>query len=943
MPYRIKKLVTILIIVGVVLALHIAPAPSEPLLAVSQAASSASASAQQGQVDDPPVVDASANEVYYDPDTYAPIVEAGKPGLSEGVPVAEPVFAAQHRDEVSPAEAGQAPVIELFYGDEQSFGQIGRPQRWVNILGKVTSPSAISSLTFTLNGGPARLLKLGPDQRRLANTGDFNIEIDTAELTVGSNQVVVTAINNQAQASFKTVTVNYQSSTVWPTTYVADWSTTTNIQDLAQVVDGKWEIQDGHLRPVELGYDRLVAIGHTTWTDYEVTVPVTVTAIDEGGFAFPSNGPGIGLLMPWQGHFLQSNEQPTTGWQNFGGLGWYRWNRNDQGQVTSAVQLLGYAGRELGVKAKPLTFGTPYIFKMSVQTVPDKPSYYRFKMWPAADPEPGEWDVEKGGRVGEPPSGSFLLVAHHVDALFGPVSVRPLASLQFGITTSTDGNGTIVVTPPPTTTFSYGQVVRLDAVGNAGKTLDRWEGDISGNKNPYVLYITKDTNVTATFVDAPPPTITVSAVGNGTAVVIPQKELYDFGEQVTFLATPQVGYAFTGWSGSFGGLVNPRTMTVTRSLNVVANFGDAVPPLSDDFGGCVLDTNLWAFHNPVGDAQLQHGGGKLRITVPGSQDHDLWQESFGAARLTQPAVDADWGIEARFDSQPTERYQSQGIIIEQDENNFIRFDYNSTGSSVRAFAAVFENGLPTITKNTAITVPQDLEMYLLVGRNGNQWTAQYRSLDGVAWRTTARFDHEMSVRSVGVFAGNVQPDAATPPPAFTAVVDYFFQSNARIDPQDSRPLTPIIRVNGDGTVDRTPNKAGYDCDEPIQLTATPNEGSVFVGWSGAVSGRGNPTTMMLNQGSLVTATFAVGDFVLDTNVQGQGSLTRSPDKLAFEANEQVTLTATPAAGWRFVGWEGDATGSENPLIVTMDADKQIRPVFAQLKGESQLYLPLIQN
>lgn len=943
MRYSSRKFVTSLAILGVVVALHIAPAPSVSLVAVSQAASLVRAPAQQGPPDEPTVTDAGANEIYYDPDTYAPIVEAGKPGLSEGVPVAEPVYAAQPSVDVSPADASQAPGIELFYGDEQSFGHIGRPQRWVNILGKVTSPSAISSLTFTLNGGPARLLKIGPDQRRLAKSGDFNVEIDTAELTVGANQVVITAINSQAQAAFRTVTVNYQSSPVWPATYTADWSTTTNIQDLAQVVDGKWEIQDGHLRPVELGYDRLVAVGHTTWTDYEVTVPVTVTAIDESGFAFPSNGPGIGILMPWQGHFLQSNEQPTTGWQNFGGLGWYRWNKNDQGQVTSAVQLLGYAGRELGVKAKPLTFGTPYIFKMSVQTVPDKPSYYRFKMWPAADPEPGEWDVEKGGRVGEPPSGSFLLVAHHVDALFGPVSVRPLAGLQFAVTTSTDGNGVIEVTPPPTTTFSYGQVVRFEAVGNIGQTLERWGGDISGIKNPYVLYITKDTHVTATFADAPPPTITVSAVGNGTAVVIPQKEVYDFGEQVTFLATPQFGYAFTGWSGSFGGLTNPRTMTVTRSLNVVANFGDAVSPLSDDFGGCVLDTNLWTFHNPVGDAQLQHGGGKLRITVPGTQDHDLWQESFGAARLTQPAVDDNWGIEVRFDSQPTERYQSQGIIVEQDESNFIRFDYNSTGTAVRAFAAVFENGLPTITKNTTITVPQGLEMYLLVSRNGNQWTAQYRSLDGVAWRTTARFDYEMSVRSVGVFAGNVQPNAATPPPPFTAVVDYFFQSNARIDPQDSRPLTPILRVNGDGTVARTPNKAGYACDEPIQLTATPNEGSVFVGWGGAVSGRVNPTTMTLNQGSLVTATFAAGDFVLEANAQGQGALTRSPDKLAFAVNEQVTLTATPAEGWRFVGWSGDASGAENPLTVTMDADKQIHPIFAPLEEESQLYLPLIQN
>jgi uncharacterized repeat protein (TIGR02543 family) len=37
----------------------------------------------------------------------------------------------------------------------------------------------------------------------------------------------------------------------------------------------------------------------------------------------------------------------------------------------------------------------------------------------------------------------------------------------------------------------------------------------------------------------------------------------------------------------------------------------------------------------------------------------------------------------------------------------------------------------------------------------------------------------------------------------------------------------------------------------------------------------------------------------------------------------VVLTATPATNWFFAGWSGDATGSTNPLPVTMDANKTI--------------------
>ena len=37
-------------------------------------------------------------------------------------------------------------------------------------------------------------------------------------------------------------------------------------------------------------------------------------------------------------------------------------------------------------------------------------------------------------------------------------------------------------------------------------------------------------------------------------------------------------------------------------------------------------------------------------------------------------------------------YQDQGLIVQQDSNNFIRFDVYSDGSNVRLFSAHFVNG-----------------------------------------------------------------------------------------------------------------------------------------------------------------------------------------------------------------------------------------------------------
>ena len=39
------------------------------------------------------------------------------------------------------------------------------------------------------------------------------------------------------------------------------------------------------------------------------------------------------------------------------------------------------------------------------------------------------------------------------------------------------------------------------------------------------------------------------------------------------------------------------------------------------------------------------------------------------------------------------------------------------------------------------------------------------------------------------------------------------------------------------------------------------------------------------------------------------------------------LTATPASGYVFTGWSGSATGTTNPLTVTMDANKSVTATF----------------
>jgi hypothetical protein len=68
-------------------------------------------------------------------------------------------------------------------------------------------------------------------------------------------------------------------------------------------------------------------------------------------------------------------------------------------------------------------------------------------------------------------------------------------------------------------------------------------------------------------------------------------------------------------------------------------------------------------------------------------------------------------------------------------------------------------------------------------------------------------------------------------------------------------------------------------------------------------------------------------YTLTVHVIGGGSVTRNPDQPLYNPGTQVQLTAV-ARGWYFDHWSGDASGSDNPLTISMDANKDITAHFS---------------
>jgi hypothetical protein len=659
-----------------------------------------------------------------------------------------------------------SPVIDVWQGSYQRFADIGQPQRQVNILGNVTDPNGISSLRYSLNGGPQLSLTLGPsNRRRLQEPGDFNIELMYSQLQAGQNIIILNATNTLGEQASEVITVNYASGNVWPLPYSIDWSSATNIQDVSQIVDGKWGLSSAGIRPVRLGYDRLIAIGDITWDSYEITVPITAHGIDPRCPLNCDSNPGVGVLLRWTGHYDWDGAQPSWGWHPIGALGWFRWNKSDP--TINWLNLLGSGGlteaehpRNLGSRnSKSMPFGVRHIFKIRAETTGGQ-HVYSIKMWPEDLPEPAQWDITGAEDLSKPGQGSILLVAHHVDATFGNVTITPLGS---------------DTTPP--------------VISNIQAAVDQTTATVTWSTNEPA--------------DSAVAYGTTSAYTSG--VVTSSAQVTSHSVTLTGL-TPGTLYHYQ--VRSTDGSTNTASSSNLTFTTASAGGGTGTSPsglVSDEFSGGALNTSVWGILDPLADSAVSvTANGQLSIAVPAGTTHDLWRNALHAPRVRQAASNTDFQLEVKFDSALTARFQMQGLTVEQDATNLLRFDVYSDGSVNQIYSASFVNGKPT--KRIQQTITAGVPLYMRVTRQGDLWTQTY-SYDGVNWIGAGSYSHSLNVSSVGVFAGNT----GSPAPAHTALIDYF-----RVDglaPPAPGDTTPPVISNVQATATETTATITWVSDE----------------------------------------------------------------------------------------------------------------------------------
>ena len=121
---------------------------------------------------------------------------------------------------------------------------------------------------------------------------------------------------------------------------------------------------------------------------------------------------------------------------------------------------------------------------------------------------------------------------------------------------------------------------------------------------------------------------------------------------------------------------------------------------------------------------------------------------------------------------------------------------------------------------------------------------------------------------------------------------------------------------------------------PTKLTKNAFEwtGYTFTGWNTVADGSGTPyadeATYDFDADLTLYAQWTINTYTLAINVSGNGSVSKSPDKVSYNYGEVVTLTATPYQGYSFLGWGGALDGDTNPVQLTIDANKVVEASFS---------------
>lgn len=118
-------------------------------------------------------------------------------------------------------------------------------------------------------------------------------------------------------------------------------------------------------------------------------------------------------------------------------------------------------------------------------------------------------------------------------------------------------------------------------------------------------------------------------------------------------------------------------------------------------------------------------------------------------------------------------------------------------------------------------------------------------------------------------------------------------------------------------------KVGMIMDGPLYEVALKVES--YTGANSNATGNAKITKNILTIGG----TIPEGNYTLTTTASPTvgGTVTKTPNSTSYAPNTNISVKATAATGWEFVGWEGDTAATTATTTITMNKDKSVTAKF----------------
>ena len=704
----------------------------------------------------------------------------------------------------------------------------------------------------------------------------------TITLTVtgpGGSDSASTSIDATVQTQTLTLAVTGNGTAV-PAPGAHDYAVETSLS-LEAIPDSGWQFSHwegdvgGVVNPLEFlmpYYDiSITAI-------FEVIPPIMHTvSIEVDGLG--TTVPAVGSHLFAEGTVLEVAAVPGLGW------GFDYWEGDVSGTV-SPVSLTVTGDMTVRAVFKDLTIvPTEHLVVISIvgqgTTVPAAGSYVAIHgetMEITAAPVEGwAFDHWEGSFVStENPVSFSATEAMSVVAVFTEI---PLTTHT--LTMAVTGSGT--TSPiPGAHVYDEGTIVDITAIPVAGWEFTRWEGDLTGAVNPTYIILEADMTITAVFTEVViPPTehsVAISVIGQGTTSPAAGSHAVVEGNSITITAIPAAGWAFTRWEGYISSTLNPVSFDVLQDVTITAVF-TVIPPIT--YTLTIAVTGSGTTDPAPGQWNYEVGTEVSIAAVPAAGwVFDHWEGNLtGTVSPATIIITGNVSIVAVF-----------AEVVVPPTDHIVSISIVGHGTTVPAV------GSHTIADGENLTLTAYAEENWVF----NRWEGTIQSTNNPV---TVKVDQDITVAAV-----------------FTEVV--------------VPTHTVTIAVTGSGTTIPVPGAWGYNEGTPVSITAVPESGWEFARWEGDLPSTANPLTFTITVDISVTAVFEETvvepeKFAVSISIVGQGSTAPAPGAHQVTTGATLTVTAIAAEGWTFDHWEGDLSGSTNPVSIVVTANMSIVAVFVE--------------